>query len=195
MISLAFYWSLTFSQFFDNKRKDFWQMFIHHVLTLVLISLSWTCNIFRVGSVILLLHDSADIFVEAAKALKYAKFQKACDVVFMLFTITWIVTRLIIFPRIIYACIFQTLQPMYPVYFLFNVLLSILMVLHILWTVTIFKVIAESFKLGGIVDDLRSSSDDHDDDVRCKWMTFNTSSGYLGVKKTPYAIMKLICSF
>lgn len=160
MSSMAFYWSLTFSQFIDNKRKDFWQMFIHHVLTLVLFIFSWICNIHRVGSLILLVHDSADVLVEAAKALKYAKFQRTCDIVFGLFTVTWIVTRLLIFPRIIYACIFQTLQPIYPAYFLFNTILVMILILHIIWTYMIYEVIAQSLKTGEINRDVRSSSDD-----------------------------------
>lgn len=66
MISMAFYWSLTASQFFDVKRKDFWQMFVHHIVTLLLMSLSWICNLHRVGSLVLVVHDCADIFLEVS---------------------------------------------------------------------------------------------------------------------------------
>lgn len=103
MISMAFYWSLTASQFFDIKRKDFWQMFTHHVVTLILLALSWVCNLHRVGSLVLAVHDCADIFLEAAKITKYALYQKVCDIIFAIFTVVWIVTRLGFFPRIIYA--------------------------------------------------------------------------------------------
>ena len=64
MISMAFYWSLTASQFYDVKRKDFWQMFAHHMITILLMALSWVCNLHRVGSLVLLVHDCADIFLE-----------------------------------------------------------------------------------------------------------------------------------
>lgn len=64
MISMAFYWSLTVTQFFDIKRKDFWQMFLHHMVTLLLLGLSWVCNLHRVGSLVLVVHDCADIFLE-----------------------------------------------------------------------------------------------------------------------------------
>ena len=47
MVELSFYWSLSFSQFFDVKRKDFVEMFIHHVTTIALLCFSWTCNLFR----------------------------------------------------------------------------------------------------------------------------------------------------
>lgn len=67
MISMSFYWALTVTQFFDNKRKDFWQMFIHHMITLLLMALSWVCNLHRVGSLVLVVHDCADIFLEVKK--------------------------------------------------------------------------------------------------------------------------------
>lgn len=66
MISMAFYWSLTVTQFCDVLRKDFWQMFIHHVVTLLLLALSWVCNLHRVGSLVLVVHDCADIFLEVS---------------------------------------------------------------------------------------------------------------------------------
>lgn len=66
MISLSLYWSLCVSQFYDNKRKDFWQMFIHHIAAIVLLSLSWVCNMFRIGSLVLVVHDCADIFLEVS---------------------------------------------------------------------------------------------------------------------------------
>lgn len=67
MIELAFYWSLTISQFFDVKRKDFWEMFVHHITTIGLMTLSWTCNLTRVGTLVLVIHDCADIFLEVTK--------------------------------------------------------------------------------------------------------------------------------
>ncbi|KAG5682487.1 hypothetical protein PVAND_011838 [Polypedilum vanderplanki] len=165
MISMAFYWSLTFSQCFDNKRKDFWQMFIHHVLTLVLISLSWICNLHRVGSLVLIVHDFADIFLEAAKFLKYASLQKACDIVFGVFTVSWLVTRLGLYPRIIYSSTIEAPQilPMYPVYYIFNSLLIMLLVLHLIWTYMILQVVVQTIKAGQMEGDVRSSSDEVSD--------------------------------
>lgn len=162
MISMGFYWSLMFSQFFDNKRKDFWQMFIHHVLTLVLISLSWMCNLHRVGSLVLLVHDCADILLEAAKFLKYANLQKACDIVFGLFTVLWIVTRLGLYPRIIYSTSIEAPQilPMYPVYYIFNTLLILLLGLHLIWTYMILQIVIQTIKVGQMDGDVRSSSDE-----------------------------------
>lgn len=71
IMSMAFYWSLSFSQFFDVKRKDFWQMFIHHIATLTLMYFSWICNLTRIGSLVLLVHDCADIFLEVTTLILF----------------------------------------------------------------------------------------------------------------------------
>lgn len=162
---MAFYWSLTFSQFVDNKRKDFWQMFIHHVLTLVLISLSWICNLHRVGSLVLVVHDCADILLEAAKLTKYAGYQKTCDIIFACFTVTWIVTRLGMYPRIIYSGAVEAprIVPMFPAYYIFNSLLIMLLVLHLIWTYMILQIVVQTIKAGQMEGDVRSSSDEISD--------------------------------
>lgn len=162
MISMAFYWSLTASQFVDVKRKDFWQMFTHHMITILLMALSWVCNLHRVGSLVLLVHDCADIFLEAAKITKYAQYQKVCDTIFAVFTVVWIVTRLVLYPRIIYSTSVEapSILPMFPAYYIFNTLLILLLVLHIGWTYLIIQIAIKAIKSGQMEGDVRSSSSD-----------------------------------
>ncbi|XP_055693041.1 ceramide synthase 5 [Lutzomyia longipalpis] len=162
MISMAFYWSLTISQFRDVKRKDFWQMFVHHMVTLLLLSLSWVCNLHRVGSLVLAVHDCADIFLEAAKLTKYANYQKLCDAIFAIFTVVWIVTRLGFFPRILYNTSVEAprILPMFPAYYIFNSLLVLLLVLHVVWTYLILQIAYTAVKSGQMEGDIRSSSSD-----------------------------------
>lgn len=49
------------SQFVDVQRKDFWQMFVHHVVTILLLCFSWACNLHRIGALVLVIHDFADV--------------------------------------------------------------------------------------------------------------------------------------
>jgi len=70
MIELAFYWSLVFSQFIDVKRKDFWQMFIHHIATITLLSFSYLVNFVRVGTLVLVIHDCGYYWLEVKKRKK-----------------------------------------------------------------------------------------------------------------------------
>lgn len=62
MTTSSYYWSLMGSQFYDVKRKDFWQMFAHHVLTLCLLLLSWACRFHRIVSLTILIHDLLTYF-------------------------------------------------------------------------------------------------------------------------------------
>ncbi|CAG9854287.1 unnamed protein product [Phyllotreta striolata] len=169
MVSMTFYWSLCISQFFDVKRKDFWQMFIHHIATIVLMCLSWIVNVFRVGTLVLLVHDCADIFLEAAKMAKYSGYQKVCDAIFALFTVLWIVTRLGIFPFWIIrntSIDAPKIVPMFPAYYIFNGLLILLLVLHCFWTYLILKIVHNSLNAGQMEGDIRSSTDDYSQDSK-----------------------------
>jgi len=75
MVELSFYWSLSISQFFDVKRKDFWEMFIHHNTTIALMMFSWTAHFTRIGTLVLIVHDCADHLLELAKLCRYTRYQ------------------------------------------------------------------------------------------------------------------------
>ncbi|XP_014211823.1 ceramide synthase 6 [Copidosoma floridanum] len=161
MLSMSFYWSLSFSQFFDVKRKDFWQMFVHHIATIVLMCFSWVGNLTRIGSLVLLVHDSADIFLEGAKVAKYANYQRLCDGLFVILTVVWIITRMGVYPFwIIYSTSVEApkILPMFPAYYIFNSLLSLLLVLHAFWTYLILKIAYNAFNAGRMEGDIRSDS-------------------------------------
>ncbi|XP_076669385.1 ceramide synthase schlank isoform X1 [Andrena cerasifolii] len=179
MISMAFYWSLCFSQFFDVKRKDFWQMFIHHIAAIVLMCFSWVGNLTRIGSLVLLVHDCADIFLEAAKMAKYANYQKLCDCIFVIFTVLWIITRIGVYPFwIIYSTSIQApkIVPMFPAYYIFNSLLILLLFLHMLWTYLILKIAYNAFYAGQMEGDIRSSSSEDTSDASMDSTTLNNSN-------------------
>lgn len=148
-------------------------MFLHHGATLALLGLSWTNQMHRMGSLVLMVHDFADHWMELAKLARYANFkvslaihlsyylfslQVVCDVSFIIFMFAW-TTRLGVFPAwIIYSTSVDAAQvshspaivkkeryltqlvPMFPVYYIFNCLLSILLVLHIIWFYYIAKI-------------------------------------------------------
>ncbi|XP_014280302.1 ceramide synthase 6 isoform X1 [Halyomorpha halys] len=169
MISSSFYWSLTISQFRDVKRKDFWQMFVHHFATISLMAFSWVCNLVRVGTLVLVVHDCADIFLEAAKMAKYAKYQKICDTLFAIFTFIWLVTRIGLFPFwIIYSTAVSAprlVNTMFPAYYIFNGLLLLLLALHIFWTHLILKIAYNAISAGQMEGDIRSSSSEEVSDA------------------------------
>ncbi|KAG7271976.1 hypothetical protein CRUP_023856 [Coryphaenoides rupestris] len=63
--------------------QDFVVMFVHHLATVGLISFSYANNMLRVGSL-------------AAKLANYAKYQRLCDFLFILFSVAFFITRLVL---------------------------------------------------------------------------------------------------
>lgn len=165
-IELGFYISLVITQFFDTKRKDFWQMFVHHLVTILLLVLSWACNFHRIGCLVIAIHDIGDIPLEAAKLAKYCEKQRLADLIFAVFTAVWIYTRCYLLPaRVIYYTSYKALSiiPFFPAYYIFNGLLCLLQFLHIVWTYVIIKMVFDALQNDGMRD-LRSGSEDDSED-------------------------------
>jgi len=87
----------------EERRKDHWQMFSHHIITCMLIFLSYGYHQYRVGTLILCLMDIVDIIFSCAKLLKYLHFDFACDVAFGVFMVTWFVARHVMYMWVVYS--------------------------------------------------------------------------------------------
>ncbi|ESO87992.1 hypothetical protein LOTGIDRAFT_219624 [Lottia gigantea] len=165
LIEMGAYWSFLFTIFIDTKRKDFYEMTIHHFATLTLLYLSWCASFTRVGSYILLLHDAADGWLASAKITNYCKYTKLCEFCFAMFALVWIVTRLGIYPYVpLYSVIVEIHEHIghFPIHKIFVVLLVLLQLLHIMWTYYLLKVIVQKCQTGEVKKDARSDSDDTD---------------------------------
>lgn len=77
----------------EERRKDHWQMFTHHIITCALIFTSYGYHQTRVGNLILCLMDIVDLFLPLAKILKYLGFKLPCDIAFGVFMVTWLAFR------------------------------------------------------------------------------------------------------
>ena len=161
-------------------------MLVHHIVTILLLTFSWTVNFVRIGTLVLVIHDFADIPLEGAKICRYLMFPDGIsNSVFGVFTLSWIFSRLGLLPyRVIaYSCYWGLILPdrpvkFFPVYYIFNALLIALQVLHVIWTVLILRVAYNAFYVDG-VKDLREdssfsssqSADDEDLDAEGDKMT------------------------
>lgn len=68
------------------------------------------CSVTKVGAIVFMLHDINDIFLELAKMFRYSRTPILPNFWFALFLLSWIVTRLAIFPNwIIRSTLFDTL--------------------------------------------------------------------------------------
>uniref|UniRef100_A0A480S913 sphingosine N-acyltransferase n=1 Tax=Sus scrofa TaxID=9823 RepID=A0A480S913_PIG len=166
IMELAFYWSLMFSQFTDIKRKDFLIMFVHHLATIALITFSYINNMVRVGTLVMCLHDASDFLLEAAKLANYAKYQRLCDTLFVVFSAVFVVTRLGIYPFwILNTTLFESWEMIgpYPSWWLFNGLLLILQVLHVIWSYLIARIAFKALIRGKV-----------EEEKRCLWSFLQT---------------------
>ena len=97
----------------EERRKDHWQMFTHHIITCALIFASYGYHQTKVGNLILCLMDVVDLFLPLAKILKYLKFTTLCDATFGVFMVMWLVTRHMLYLAVcwsIYAHIPEEIQ-------------------------------------------------------------------------------------
>uniref|UniRef100_F6S925 TLC domain-containing protein n=1 Tax=Ciona intestinalis TaxID=7719 RepID=F6S925_CIOIN len=167
MLEGGFYISLLFSIMSDVKRKDFPEQLIHHAATILLIMFSYVANFVRIGTMVMVIHDISDIFLEISKTLFYAGKQKIADVGFVVFSVVFIITRILIYPYYILHTtlvkVYWVLEP-FPGYYLFNALLVILQLLHVFWAVIIVKMAIRMIRVGTVEKDARSDVEESDED-------------------------------
>ncbi|CAH2053323.1 unnamed protein product, partial [Thlaspi arvense] len=149
----------------ETRRKDFAVMMSHHVITIILIGYSYLTSFFRIGAIILALHDASDVFMESAKIFKYSEKEFGASVGFALFALSWLLLRLIYFPFwIIWATSIELLDYLDMtsaegtiMYYSFNTMLLMLLVFHIYWWYLICAMIVRLLKNRGKVgEDIRS---------------------------------------
>jgi hypothetical protein len=151
----------------EVDRSDAAEMIVHHVVTLGLLIVSYCSNFTRIGSCILLLHDTADIFLEIGKTLHYiavahhnAFLESICDILFAIFAVTFFVTRICIYPyymlwEVYYWC-GEIVGRTFLGYPFFCSFLTILQWLHIFWFYLIFKM-AVNLLVYNKMEDIRES--------------------------------------
>ncbi|XP_029652332.1 ceramide synthase 5-like [Octopus sinensis] len=167
LFELAFYGSLILSLLMDIKRKDLKVMIIHHVATIILLSMSWFLNFVRIGSLTLIVHDIVDPSLVAAKMAKYSKKQTLCEIVFGVFAALWMISRLGIYPFWVLRSVYFEIHDhvaSFPSFIVFASLLFILQILHIVWTYMIIRIAFQKYTHGQINQDVRSDTEEEDDD-------------------------------
>lgn len=162
MLELGFYGSLLLRISVDVKRKDFKEQVVHHLATIFLLSFSYCANYIRIGTLVMLLHDSSDILLEPAKMFNYgAGWGRSCDTLFVMFAVIFLVTRLVIFPsKIIHTTLVLSMEVFEPFagYYFFNILLMVLQGLHIFWAKLILHMVYKFLK-GKLEKDERSDEE------------------------------------
>lgn len=147
---LKFYYTFTISFylysivliFFEEKKKDFVAMLVHHLVTLTTLTLSGYIEHYRIGVVICLLFDFCDILLELAKILNKCKADLSATIAFTAFVLAWVRNRLFLFPMYIIPSIINAEELSnheIPFHKLHCIIMVVLMVLQIYWSYFIFK--------------------------------------------------------
>jgi ceramide synthetase len=158
----------------EVHRSDAVEMIIHHFATIGLIAGSYVSNFTRVGLTIIFIHDVADIFLESAKVVNYINLANKqmtwlhtlSTVQFVIFAITFVITRLFIYPFYVLNSVFFEGREVFggwQGYYFFSVLLSVLQCLHIFWFYLIARM-AYRLVTTGTDKDERSDDEEEDDD-------------------------------
>ena len=117
---------------------------VHHLATLALLAISFHWSFLRVGSVIMLLHDACDVWMEAAKLCNYAGLQGFATALFVIFVASWLLLRMVAFPLVVIrstsveaAAVLLDGYGSTPanriIWASFNLLLLLLLALHFYW--------------------------------------------------------------
>ena len=156
----------------ETKRHDRWQIFAHHVATVILIGYSYYLNLLHIGILVLACHELNDIFLEMAKMARYAALPEwTSTVLFIGFAVSWFVTRIYAFGFIVIRStlfdtraraieVGQTLGldgavDIEPHASILNGLLIFLYALHVYWSYLIVQIIIKALTPGGKLDDIR----------------------------------------
>lgn len=95
----------------NRKTTSFNTMTFHHVVTIMLIFLSFYCRHLMFGIPVLLTHDFNDIFLESSRFLRESKYPNVASVLFLIMMVSWFYTRLWVYSKhILYGLVYNALN-------------------------------------------------------------------------------------
>jgi len=150
LVQLSFYIHSFFAHVtIEVRRSDYYQMIIHHVVSFCLIGFSYYHHVYRIGGILLALHDINDVLLELSKLTNYMKgFEMVSNILFVIMTLVWTATRMTLFPikvlGSIYYEVFETIPEVkenhYTLWAGFMVLLIMLQALNVYWYFLILRI-------------------------------------------------------
>ncbi|KAK8745850.1 hypothetical protein OTU49_000049 [Cherax quadricarinatus] len=167
MTVLTFFWASTISDIGQPRRisEGKLKIIVHHVLTVILMTFSWVCNFTRIGTLVLLVHECADIPLLLAKMCIYAKKQTASNIFFVVFLVLWLATRCVMYPFWVMRSVFfeATTYMFMPSAYIFFFLLTAVLVLNLMWTLLIFRTLIRLLQKKGPLKEEKSSTESEDE--------------------------------
>lgn len=121
LTQLSFWFQQIFVINIEAPRKDHYQMLTHHLITSTLVASAYIYRFYNVSNVVLCLMDVVDFLLpvrdiplnltsrrdanatQTAKIFKYFGYENLCNAAFVVFLITWLVARQILFPMLCWS--------------------------------------------------------------------------------------------
>jgi hypothetical protein len=128
------------------KRKTdrkYYEFLLHHFIATTLILFSLLINLLAVGTVILFLHDISDLCSDVSRTYVETKYRRSTILnvfFFLLAVLSWLYTRIIVFPSCAIWAIYDSLPGLedqwratWPAHVFLIVLNSMLVIMHTYW--------------------------------------------------------------
>ncbi|KIM33290.1 hypothetical protein M408DRAFT_326064 [Serendipita vermifera MAFF 305830] len=77
----------------EKRRRDFYELVAHHIVTLWMVIWSYLMNMTRTGNIIFLTMDWSDVFLSLSKCFNYLQMERTKSVAFAWFTAFWTYSR------------------------------------------------------------------------------------------------------
>ncbi|ADM12066.1 longevity assurance protein 1 [Encephalitozoon intestinalis ATCC 50506] len=142
-LEFTYYFVELFYLFSEHMYKDFLQMVAHHIVTMLLLFLSYHKDLLRPGVIIIAIHDISDPFLEISKLINYIRYKPLATNIFICFAGVFFVSRIGIYTPLITfpICITIWEHEFGRVLTFISVLLQGLVCMHVIWFWIILKMI------------------------------------------------------
>lgn len=167
LLYAARYISDLISLAFEHPRSDTWAYAAHHIVTIWLVlGSAVTPGYWRIGGVMMFFMDWVDPIMLTAKLFKYVSrrkddvYQIIADRLFELFAVTFVITRNGMLSYVVWICLRDSPESAVVL----KVFCVLLVLLQTFWFLLIVRVAWHQFRNNGAVDDIRSDSEDEDQD-------------------------------
>ncbi|ORX61270.1 LAG1-domain-containing protein, partial [Piromyces finnis] len=141
----------------SRSRNSYGEFLLHDMATLMLLVISFLNNYIRMGAVVLFLHDISDIFSYGCKIFVDTDQTVLTFINYVSLIITWVYTRLYIFPfQVILQCFTNNIwaRPELVGYIIIAICLITLLILHVYWIILLIN-IGIKFVFNGEFDDIQ----------------------------------------
>ena len=152
-------WTGVSCKFFEERRKDYFVMMLHHVMTVALVLYSFMGGELACGLVVLVVHDASDVVLDCMKMSNYLKVEDShgyyvTEILFVLNTyVVWPYLRMYYFPKYVITAIYYgypelcgTAKTPWPGSSKGVLMIVALFLLHCFWWLLLNKIALKLFR-------------------------------------------------